>query len=70
MTSTATAQSEAQAALTATPTAELLTKAYALTHRIHECTGNTRAGECDGPCTAQRAMRDMITAEVLRRAGA
>lgn len=56
-------------ALAATPTAELLTKAYALTHRIHECKGSTVAGQCDGPCTDQRAMRDLITAELLRRTG-
>lgn len=56
-------------ALADTSTTDLLTKAYELTHRIHECKGNQRAGECDGPCTDQRAMRDLITTEVLRRTG-
>lgn len=55
--------------LRATPVAELLTKAYALTHRIHECKGSQVAGQCDGPCTDQRAMRDLIDAEIQRRTG-
>lgn len=62
-------QAAAQALLAATPVEELLTKAYALTHRIHECRGSQVAGQCDGPCTDQRAQRDLITAEVLRRTG-
>lgn len=60
---------ETVAMVEAMPTSVLLTTAYALTHRIHECTGSTVAGQCDGPCTEQRAQRDLITAEVLRRTG-
>lgn len=74
---------EAAQALTDTPTAELLTKAFALTHRMHESDPGRcrkcRAGQAHpstGRCGGQtetdrslRAMRDLITAEVLRRTG-
>lgn len=51
----------ADALLRATDTAELLTKAYALTHRMH----------MRKPRTAEhvelRAQRDLISAEIIRR---
>ena len=50
----------AQALLAAMPTAELLTAAYALTHRMGDTAKDVRG---------LRQQRDMITAEVLRRTG-
>lgn len=58
----ADAQAAAKAALRATDTHTLLTKAYALTHRLHAMHGD-RQPEAD-----LRVMRDAITAEVIRRA--
>lgn len=52
----------AQAALAATTTPELLTKAYALTHKMHSAEPRVRH--------ELRQSRDMITAELIRRAGA
>lgn len=54
-------QAEAQALLRATPADELLTKAYALTHRMHAATDLNVSADL-------RATRDMITAELERRA--
>ena len=56
-------------ALRETSSDALLTTIEALTHRIHECKGSTRAGVCDGPCTPLREQRAMVRAEVLRRIG-
>ena len=66
---------EAAAALAATPAAELLTKAYQLTHQMHRAEGLAttrgypdRAGARE--LTADlRAARDLISAELIRRAG-
>lgn len=67
------AQQDAAEALAATSTTELLRKAYALTHRIHEATATVR--RTTGPHPARqteadlRAARDLIDAELLRRTG-
>ena len=53
--------------LAATSTEALLRAAYALTHRIHE-TEEQHQRRADG--VGLRAQRDLITAEVIRRAGA
>lgn len=53
--------------LRATTDQGLLDTFAALTHRIHECKGSVVAGRCDGPCTDQRAQRDLVAAEMLRR---
>lgn len=58
-----TLTTEAADALAATSTEDLLTKAYALTHRIDREHGDTAAA------ADIRAARDLITAEVVRRAG-
>jgi hypothetical protein len=52
---------ELAAALASTSDADLVTKAYALTHKIHE----QRLGSAD-----VRAQRDLLTAEILRRMAA
>lgn len=81
MPATATPSQEdavAQAALRATSTADLLRNAYALTHRIHEAEDARRGSNAEalraiqrGPRVADlRAQRDLINAEVIRRAGA
>lgn len=56
---------EAQTALAATSDEELLTKHAHLTHRIHE----TARGADDADLLELRAMRDLVTAECLRRMG-
>ena len=65
---------EAADALTATSTADLLTKAYALTHRIQsaeraEFDSASEPGRERHRRTQEvsRAARDLITAEVIRR---
>lgn len=64
---TVTPLDPAATALRETSSDKLLTTIEALTHRIHECKGSTRAGVCDGPCTSLREQRGMVRAEVLRR---
>lgn len=54
----------AQAQLAKTSTTDLLRAAYALTHRIHE----TISAERDRSYRDLRAQRDMIEAEIIRRA--
>lgn len=54
------AQRVAREVLRDTPTDALLTRAYQLTHEMHSANTAARADQ-------RRAMRDMITAEVLRR---
>jgi arginyl-tRNA synthetase len=56
---------EAQAKLAATPTADLLVRAYELTHKMHGAKFSYQAGTVRD----LRQMRDMITAEILRRTG-
>lgn len=62
-------------ALAATPTAELLTKAYQLTHQLHRADGLASTRGYPDRAGARvlaadlRAMRDLITAEVVRRTG-
>lgn len=77
------ATTEAAAALAATSTTDLLTKAYALTHRIHEAEADLAKHRSTGKgpramvarawarqnASDLRAARDLITAEVLRRTG-
>lgn len=60
----ADAKREAERLLRETPTRDLLRKAYALTHQVHSNDVLGRHEEAD----EKRAVRDMITAEVLRRA--
>lgn len=70
---------EAQAALAYTSTRDLLRQAYALTHRIHAAEDraaslawsgqSVAAGDRRSLATDLRAQRDLITAEVIRRAG-
>lgn len=70
---------EAAALLAATPVAELLTKAYALTHRLDDAAGKLREAETHSSLrqrreardriTDLRAARDLISAELIRRAG-
>jgi hypothetical protein len=57
------AQQEAQAALRATSTDDLLTRFAALTHAIHDVRGIADAED------DLRAVRDLIRAEILRRTG-
>jgi hypothetical protein len=64
---------EAQAALAATPTTELLQLAYRLTHQLdaygrRECTTRADRQHAGTRISDLRQQRDMITAEVLRRA--
>lgn len=59
------AEEQAQAALAATPTADLLTKAFALTHQMHESDRDRSKIQHE----RQRGMRDLIQAEILRRTG-
>jgi hypothetical protein len=61
---TETMTREAAAALAATSTTDLLTKAYQVTHAMHAI-----AGVNEGEASNLRAARDLITAEVLRRTG-
>lgn len=71
------AHAEAQAALAATDAHALLTKAYALTHRMHQADTLRAASRGAGyhamadehvELEAElRAARDMITAELVRR---
>jgi len=67
---------EAAAALAATSTGDLLTKAFALTHQIDAAARKQKS--VAGPRDAlhyhmleqdKRTARDLIVAEVLRRAG-
>ena len=55
------AEAETEATLRDTSTAGLLRAAYALTHRMHEA-------EHEQEAYPLRAQRDLITAEVIRRA--
>lgn len=57
------ARREAEHALRVTSTADLLTKAYALTHRIHQLEHRYPST----PAADERASRDLITAEIVRR---
>jgi hypothetical protein len=63
------ATDEAQATLAATDATELLAKAYALTHRIHESERTERYSADVQRTRDLRAQRDLITVEVLRRMG-
>lgn len=64
----AAAIEEARGVLAATPTADLLTKAYAFTHQIDRLERLDRSDRTVDPDDV-RAMRDLITAEVIRRTG-
>lgn len=65
-----TLTSEAREALAATSTEDLLTKAYALTHRMGPASRRPPNLFAAEKIADLRAQRDLITAEVLRRAGA
>lgn len=60
---------EATQALASTPTADLLTAAYSLTHRIHVGEGRGRSGRrmTDVEVDGLRAQRDLIDVEIERR---
>lgn len=61
---TAASEREAQAALRATPTDELLRSAYLLTHRMDDA---ARLQNTTDPGADLRAQRDLIDAELERR---
>lgn len=73
------AQEEAERALRTTSTSELLRKSYQLTHLMHAKGGESeeakryalpvKTRELDQQIADLRAQRDMITNEILKRAG-
>ena len=66
---------DAEVMLRATTPEELLRKAYALTRRMHSTEENARDAHCEArarylqEAEDLRAMRDLISEELLRRSG-